>query len=270
MLRKYANVIVGLTTYYNEYLGISIQGLARLGRDFILVIHNDNPDTKITRREIRKMGYNGRVCIINSKCNIGPFQARLEILKYVQEHKILSKWFVFVDDDDILTDIQIPNVEKDKFAIIQNAIIVKYRLVDVLRAMKNPSGLGADDKNTYLVRPHVGLRGTLVRTDAMMRLGNILREHIARIIDIEESVKYRIPADTIMWNALNLIIQHCDKVAQAIYMDATNYIKINIDGTNAKYGIKDMPDKQLSQYIDKCNRAILDMIDATKVAEADE
>ena len=49
MFDKRTRIIVGMTTLYNEYLGISIPGLARLGKKFTLIIYNDNPDTKVKK-----------------------------------------------------------------------------------------------------------------------------------------------------------------------------------------------------------------------------
>ena len=58
MLKKSARVIVGLTTFYDEYLGVSIPGLAQIKGKFILVVYNDNPDVRITKKQIRKLQLN--------------------------------------------------------------------------------------------------------------------------------------------------------------------------------------------------------------------
>ena len=90
MFRQKSRVIVGLTTYYNENLIISMSGLARLGKNITLVIHNDNPDIKLSRRRIRHMGFQGRLHIINSDYNKGTLDSRLEIIKYAKEHNLME------------------------------------------------------------------------------------------------------------------------------------------------------------------------------------
>ncbi|MBQ2017732.1 MAG: hypothetical protein II208_04385, partial [Alphaproteobacteria bacterium] len=109
-------VIVGLTTYYNENLMISLSGLSRLGKRAILIIHNDNPETKVTKRDVRRMGFGGDVHIINSAHNVGLLRSRLAIIDFISEHKISAEWFVFVNDDDVLLNLDLPKVEKKHFA----------------------------------------------------------------------------------------------------------------------------------------------------------
>ena len=66
MFKRKTQILVGLTTFYNEYLHVSVPALARLGRRFTLIIHNDNPDTRVSRRQIRRLGYRGKLHIINT------------------------------------------------------------------------------------------------------------------------------------------------------------------------------------------------------------
>lgn len=251
MFLKKAHVIVGLTTFYDEYLGVSIPGLAQLTEKFILIIYNDNPDVRITKRQIRKLGYRGRLYVINGNHNIGQLRARLAILDFVRKHKLKSQWFVFDDDDDILTNLNTPDVSKNHFAVIQNMIVIRTRLIDVLRVVRNSANYTIDNENVYLVRPHVGLAGTLVRYDAIMRLGYVLNNALESISDVDESLSYRPPVDMMMWSALNIVARHDNDCATPIYMDTINYVATDIDTCPTKYGMKLQPAKNATQQIQR-------------------
>lgn len=254
MFKTKSRIIVGMTTYYNEYLGISVPGLAHIDTRFTLVIHNDNPDTRVTRRHIRKLGYHGKLHIINTKHNVGLLRARLAILEYIRKQKITSDWIVFVDDDDILTNLNLPDVSDNNFAIIQNMPIIRTRLIDVLRVAKNPANYTVDNENICMVRPHVGMAGTLVRLPIAMRMYDVLCECIESISDIDETLSFRPPVDMTMWSALNIIARHDNERATPIYMDTVNYIATDIDTAQTKYGMKIQPGHNPEQQI---RRAIM-------------
>lgn len=249
MFRRKSRVIVGLTTYYNENLIISMSGLARLGKNITLIIHNDNPDIKLSRRRIRHMGFQGRLHIINSDYNKGTLDSRLEIIKYAKEHKICADWFLFADDDDIVLNLNIPRIEGNHFAIIQNMAVVRTRLVDVLRVINNPDNFTIDNENVYLVRPHIGLAGTLVRMENIWQLGDILGRIRQEISDIDESLDFRPPVDMMMWSAVNIIARHYNEKTTPIYMDELNYLAIDIDTAQIKYGMQIQPQKNPQQQI---------------------
>jgi hypothetical protein len=99
MLRRKNYIIVGLTTFHTEFLRISIPALSRLGRDIYLIIHNDNPDARVAKSDIRRFGYRGPMRIINVKKSAGRLFARLDILAAIRALKIKSDWMIFTDDD---------------------------------------------------------------------------------------------------------------------------------------------------------------------------
>lgn len=260
MFTKKNRVIVGLTTYYNENLMISVSGLARLGKQAILIIHNDNPDTKVTRRQIRNIGYAGKLYIINSEHNTGLRNSRLAIIDFVKQRKLSTKWFIFLDDDDTLLNLDVPDVTKNHFAIIQNMAVIRTRLIDVLRAIKSPNNIVPDNENIFIVRPHVGLAGTMIRTEYLLQLGDILHEIHTQISDIDESLKFRPPVDISMWSALNIIAHHVNPEAMPIYMDTMNYIATDIDTAAIKYGMPIQPiknpEKQIMTAITRYDAAV--------------
>ena len=251
MFDKRTRIIVGMTTLYNEYLGISIPGLARLGKKFTLIIYNDNPDTKVKKSYIRRLGYRGKLYIANGGHNIGQLRARLAIVDFVRKKKLNADWFIFVDDDDILANIVIPNVSKNNFAIIQNMAVVRTRLIDVLRVARNATNYTIDNENIYLVRPHVGLAGTLVRYSAVIRMADVMNNALQSISDVDESLTFRPPVDMMMWSALNIIARHDNERATPIYMDTINYIATDVDTCPTKYGMNIQPAKNPTQQISR-------------------
>ena len=260
MFRTKTNFIVGLTTYNTENLEISVRGLAQLNKEFVLIVCADNPDKKVTKKQIRSLGYKGPLHIINNQYNVGTLNARLAILKAVRERKINAEWVIFVDDDDILTNIDTPVVSQDNFAIVQNMVVLRTRLIDVLRVMKKPADYTVDNENVFLVRPHIGITGTLIRINIALRMLDVMNDAQQEISDINERLSFRPPVDMMMWSALNIIAQHDNQNATPIYMDRVNYIATDIDTAPTKYGMRLQPTKnakqQIEQTIAKYNTAI--------------
>ena len=242
MWHKKANLVVGLTTCDTECLDISIPALGRLRKNFILIIHNDNPGIKLKHKDIRKLGYRGKLCIINSDFNVGLLAARCAILKYIKDKKFTNTWTVFTDDDDVLLDTTIPSVGDNTFAIVQNAAIIRTQLRDVLRASKYGT-YNIDNENTFLTQPHIGITGTIIKTQYLIQWHDIIQEHISEISDICESVSFRIPVDLIMWSGVNIIATNVRM--SSIYMDRVNYIisDINTQKTGNLKQIKNISSK---------------------------
>lgn len=271
MFTTRSRVIVGLTTYYNQNLMISLSGLSRMGRRSILIIHNDNPGVKITARQIRRMGYKGKLHIINSRHNIGLLNSRLAIIEYVKQHRINAPWFVFSDDDDILLNIDIPRIGGNHFAIIQDMIVLRARLIDVLRAIQNPSSIVIDGQDNIFVRPHLGMAGTLVRTPQLFKLYDVFKAAQKQISDITEGLGFRAPIDMMMWSALNIIARDSDSGASPIYMGTVNYIATGIDNVSTKYGMLVWPahdaQSKISAAIARCDDAIRATLSARRDTE---
>ena len=270
MWRKKVNLVVGLTTCNIECLSISIPALGRLRNRFILIIHNDNPYIKLKRKHIRKLGYRGKLHIINSDFNIGLLASRCTILKYIKDEKLKNTWTVFADDDDVLLDTTIPSIGVSTFAIVQNAAILRTQLVDVLRASKY--GLyNIDNENTFLAQPHIGITGTIIKTQYLIQWYDIIQEHTNEISDIDESISFRLPVDLIMWSGVNIIATNAGM--SSIYMDRVNYIMSDIDTAKTKYGKPIAPatnaKKQIKSVISKYDAIIKGALNAAAPAGQD-
>lgn len=236
MLRKKNLVAVGLTTFNTEMLKLSVPAIARIKSKFILIIHNDNPNEVITSRDIRKIGYRGPLHVINSVSNVGLRAARLRILDAAATKAPYAEWIIFAEDDDILLSVDIPTVNTNNFAVIQNSLIVRRRLSDLITAAVHPQRLVPDGDNIILERPHLGLGGTAVRISVMRSLANTLSAAATSLDAIDASLDYRPPIDAMMWDALNSYARQLDPMTAPIYMDSVNYIRNGIDSAATKYG----------------------------------
>ena len=268
MLGKKSNLVVGLTTFNNEMLRISVPALGRLRRHFILIIHNDNPATTITKRQIRALGYHGDLHIINSTENMGTIAARFNIVSVATRNAPSAKWITFVDDDDILMDIDTPNVSSDNFAVVQNMVVVRHSVRDLLRVMANPNDYLIDDENVVLVRPHIGLVGTLVRMETMVGLINTLNEYMGKISEIDASIDYRPPYDAIIWTMLGEYAKSVNPNAVPIYMDRVGYIAIKLDSAPTKYGRNAMPARATRDHYARTIARFVDVLRAALAAPA--
>lgn len=236
-----SDIIVAMTTFYNENLGISIPGLRHIRKKFTLIIFNDNPDTKLTPRHIRRLGYRGKSIIMNCNANLGTMGARLAIMNAICKMSRRPQWTLFVDDDDILLNCDVPPVNKNNFAVIQNSVEIRHRVIDLMRVMKCPQDFCVDDENVVLNTPHIGLAGTLVRTDVIVGAAEIINT-IANDADIiTATLGFRPPFDAIMWSWINMYARHLGDDATPIYMNTVNYVSVKIDTAAKKYGVHITP-----------------------------
>jgi len=253
MLCGKINIVVGLTTFQNEMLRISVPTLGKLHQKFLLIIHNDNPATTLSRRQIRRLGYRGPLQIINATENVGMLRARMAIVNAVAKSKHHPEWIIFNDDDDMLTNLDVPRANSDTFAIIQNMLVLQHRMLDLFRAMDAPCEIVPDGENIILDKPHIGFAGTLIKTDILIGLCNALSEIMPDIENIDANLDYRPPTDAMMWSALNIYARHVNPNAIPIYMDRINYISVNTDTAVMKYGRVAYPARNVSEHY---NRAL--------------
>ena len=231
MFNRKEHIIVGLATFHLEFLRISIPAIGKLKQKIYLIVHNSNPAETIRRAQIRKLGFHGPIHIINARLNAGRMQSRLDTLSAAEKLRIKSQWCIFVDDGDILLDLDIPKVQSNNFAVIQNMAFIRRRLLDLLRAMDNPKNCSID----ILERPHLGINGTLMRTGLMLKLGKMIESLKPQIHETDASLGLLAPEDMLMWTYLQMYARHEDPHATAIYMDHTNYIATNFDSEPQKY-----------------------------------
>ncbi len=219
--------IIGMTTFNSECLSLSVPPISRLPQDFLLIIYNTNPSHSITVRDIRKLGYRGRLRIVNSTQDIDLMSARLGVLDVAHRFAPNAQWIVFINDTDMLLDLRIPDVSSNNFAVIQNAAYVNDNLLDVLRLMRSVDLHTLDGVDAEFFRPHIGMAGTMVRMFSAHKMAEILRrvhETISKACVDAASV------DAVMWAVLNSIMRGDDIINTPIYMDSVNLVRITPRG----------------------------------------
>lgn len=227
MLSRKCNLIVGLTTIHNEMLRISVPALGRLQERFLLVVHNDNPAVRIRRRDIRRLGYRGPLHIINSNARHGILRARMDILTCGLAIAPRAAWIMFVNPDDVVIDTSIPNVRSDNFAVVQNALLCRGRLSDLMRGRDIMNDI--DGENIVLQRPSIGIAGTLLRTDIVRGTFAYVDTILDQIYELDRDLEYAPPVDALMWSFVNMYAHFINPDAAPIFMDRINYIKNGLD-----------------------------------------
>lgn len=237
MLSRKNNIVIGLTTFHNELLRISVPALSRLPRKFLLIIFNDNPLTAVTRRQIRQLGYRGDLQIINSDENIGPMRARMAIVAAASKIKPAPDWIVFNDDDDMIVNLDdAPNVSDDTFAVLQNSLILRNRISNLMLAMNNPEDCQPDGTDIVLDTPHIGFTGTLIRLSVLIGMADVIDKVLPHLVAIDDGLSFRPPLNTIMWNFVCAYARDINPNAAPIYMNRTSQIITDLDCAKTKYG----------------------------------
>lgn len=226
MFHKKYDVIIGLTTFNHEMLKISIPALGKLGKKFALIIFNDNPTAKLKRRTIRKLGYRGWLRIINTDENVGTILARAKILDYAQKCNLQASWVMFANDDDAVLSIGVPTVADSNFAVLQNSVFVRARVLDLLRILDNPAIYTIDDDVMQLIKPHIGFKGTFIRYNIACEFGKIINDNAEKLVQILEKLNVMVPVNMLMWSGLNTFVRNAHPEMSPIYMDETNYMTI--------------------------------------------
>jgi hypothetical protein len=236
MLLKKNYIIVGLSVCHSEFLRISIPVLAQLPQNICLVVYNDNPDAPVEKSKIREFGYRGPLHIVSADHGRGQLGAWLGILAEISKRRIRSDWIIFADDGGLLIDADIPAVQDNNFAVMQNMAFIKNRILDALRVADNPKGCAAaDNLNATVQRPHLGIVGTLLRTEMMIRFGDLIRPIVPNILAIDSISGAGMPMDAVLWSYLRIYAQRLNPNAKPIYMDKINYISLPLDATRRKY-----------------------------------
>ena len=231
MMRQNSRIIIGLTTFNHEFLQISVAGLARISKKVSLIIYNDNPCRTLKHHDVRKLGFRGRLHIINTCENVGVFRARVAILEYIHKNKISASWFMFANDDDIVLNSVVPSVDKNVFAFMGNAVVIRSRVLDVLRVMNNPDDYTIDGVDTQLYAPYVAMAGTLIRLNNILEFGDFLTTVMPDLLEIISDNPFLVPSDSIMWQMFVEYMRTMHPELSPIYMNQTNYLMTKLNNS---------------------------------------
>ena len=232
MFKHKTNIIIAITTFDLDALRVSLPPLRRLREHFTLVIHNDNPAMELRRGMVRKLYPRGKIHIINSERNRGELESRIQTIEFIRDKKIPCDWIMFTDDDDILIDCSVPNVDKNTFAIVQNATTLCESLIDVFKISRtwvNGTPIGKTG-------PHFDINGTLIRANILFEFAECLRGIYDSVDKLIQSTKYRVPVSSLLWTGLNSFVRIRHPEMSPIYMNRTNYVAIKLGNAATRYG----------------------------------
>lgn len=199
MFNKKNFLVVGIATFNVELLRISVPSVARMGRNVFLIIYNDNASVRLRTRDIRRMGYRGKMQIINGD-GIGKLRARMAIVHAARKLRGKPQWMIFSDDDAMLISAAHVNVSDDVFAVMQNAACINGNLADLFRAMDDACDFIKSADNIILQRPNTGIGGTMIRIDPMGRMCDAIAPHMDMVRKLDEEFGDVAPVDMIMWS----------------------------------------------------------------------
>ena len=225
-------LLVAITTFNHDALRVSIPLLARIGHRVSVLIYNDNPDVKLTKKTVRKIGWRGPLQIINGPENLGEIGAKIKLIDICAKDTT-HKWVTFMDDDDMLVSIDIPQVSDDVFAILQNVAVVQDSHTELFKKHF--------DWNKNSLGPNFDIRGTWVRPMYLDGFSNFMESLMPQFNKIARGLKYRLPVGAILWAGLNAFVKSTHPKTQPIYMNKTNYVSIRLGTACEKYGTKNSP-----------------------------
>ncbi len=231
MMRHKYDLIVCLTTFHHEFLKLSVSGLRGINKKTLLIIHNDNPCKKLTKKHVRKLGYHGKLIIINNPDNLGLLQTRIAAIEHIKTHKISSKWIMFANDDDIILNTKVIDIADSTFAIMGNSVVISSNLLDILRLMENAQDYTIDNADNFLKAPNIGMAGTFIKFDIMLDYAEFLKHITEKLQETISNTHFVPPIDLIMWHILVEYMRVNYPAMSPIYMNQTNYLMTKLNGT---------------------------------------
>lgn len=131
-----------VTTFYLHNLRISLSSIQRYIKQnrtyqFNLLISNDNPNYVVKEEFISSfidLDLFKKVVILNTDENLGCFHNRMKCIKTGYQEFPDSKFFMFVDDDDVVLN---PKFDSDKLGIMHHGVVT-HRLLEVLTLINEP------------------------------------------------------------------------------------------------------------------------------------
>ncbi|MDR2413172.1 MAG: hypothetical protein LBD50_03095 [Rickettsiales bacterium] len=240
-------------TYYPENLLISLSRL-RGYRDypFKLLIHNDNPAQRISWNYI-----NGILCrpdvpifIHNNEKNIGCLNSRLNSIRLMKESPALqSKWFIFIDDDDVLLEPRL--IDGHAPVLNHNALVVR-RLREVLSLIRDPHYHTGRSEFMHEEKPKDGCVGIPYDMRTYFEFYDKIQGFLPTLYKIYGTEKVMEPDDVILMymfrifleNKLNLTTaqmpEYMARFAQNSYSYALTYLEERRGRYEIAAGIADL------------------------------
>lgn len=192
-----------VTTYHLDNLIISLRSIDKLDHEFNLLIHNDNPKNIVTKELLQEYIPLKSPVIINQKVNQGLLKSRLECIKYLKDHQeFKTEYFIFVDDDDMLVDLDHTVTYKK---VTTDVLIISY-ISDLLRCISNKVEFNRLRK--YNREPCYGIRGNYFKTDNFIKFYEYLIGFLPTLYEVMGSDHINAGEDDILDGLYYLFEKH--------------------------------------------------------------
>ena len=190
-------------------------------RDLAVV---ENDDAVSVLKGSRALGYDeygrrvGHFTKCTAKCGVGRIVQRRRAVVQNENFGLADK---SAGDGQALT-----LTARKVFAVLQNSVFVRARVLDLLRILDNPATYTIDDDVMQLIKPHIGFKGTFIRYDIACEFGKIINDNAEKLVQILEKLNVMVPVNMLMWSGLNTFVRNAHPEMSPIYMDETNYMTI--------------------------------------------
>lgn len=209
-------------TYYPENLNISLSRLRNYyDYPFKLLIHNDNPNVTITKERIQNILHrpNVPVFIHNNVKNLKHFYSRMNCIRLMKEKpEIRSRWFLFIDDDDVLLT---PRLLDEYAPVINHNALVVHRLREVLSLIDNPIYYSGRSEFMEEEKPKAGCVGIPYDTETYFEFYDKIQRFLPTLNQIYGSDKIMEPDDCILMYMFRIFLEdkldmNLDQIAEYI------------------------------------------------------
>lgn len=224
MLFTKKHLVVAITTSNSDMLRISVPWLRRFFTKVVLVIHNNNPEKTVKRSFVRKLGWRGKLHVINAETAIDELGATVAIIDFVEKQCPNTRWMTFVGDGDVLLSADIPAVSENAFAFVQNATTISGNVSEFLKI--NKKWVSCTDCG--VTGPHFDLNGTWIRFEYMRKFRDFLIPLLPQASKITKKIKHNISISPILWQGLNTFVHDTCSGISALYMNKTNYVAVRL------------------------------------------
>lgn len=224
------HLVIFTTVVDSDALRVSLPPIRRIAHGATLVICNNNPDKKITRRMVRKIYSRGKVYIINPGKNLGELESHIGAVDFIRDKKIPCDWIMFIGATDVLIDATVPDVGDNTFAIVQNATTISDLLTDVFKISPTWTH-GAPIGKTG---PHFETNGMMIRANIMFEFTEFLRTILPDVNNLLARTRYPVPVARLSWAGINTFVRARHPEMSPIYMNQTNIVLIKLGRDDAR------------------------------------
>lgn len=161
-----------LMTYYTENLVISLDSCKQYCNKHgaTLIIHNDNPNELLRRSDYKDID------IINEVENQGMLDSRINSLMHIRNNYDIhpEDLVIFMDDDDIMCDFNIPEFITPK--LLTNCVMIR-KSVQLINVWRGSQGIINKYINEIGPTPNYTVGGSIYKLQEFINFAEVFNEY---------------------------------------------------------------------------------------------